>query len=90
MLKGANMVKEEQAAEEAWKALSSCLQDLPFVSRTMQAKPGMDEGPDLLVRVALPQGEQVLAVQVAGNGQPRHVRSAADRLLRLRESIPQA
>ncbi|MBU2610788.1 MAG: hypothetical protein KJ606_07575 [Chloroflexi bacterium] len=45
--------------------------------------------PGQSLRVRLPGGEQLLALEIKGNGQPRYARQAADRLFRLTNQQPQ-
>lgn len=86
------MVKEVPLAAQAAEALQRCLKEVPFVYGSQLAREPVVEGvrPDLLARLDLPQGEQLLLVEVKGSGQPRQVREAINQLYRLREVQPGA
>ena len=73
-------------------ALSSCLSKVPFLM-IEDIKNEPDRGniqPDLLVRLALPDGEQILVVEVKSSGQPRLAREGINQLLRFRDILPGA
>jgi len=46
--------------------------------------------PDFLVKLALPEGERYLVVEVKANGQPRLAREAVNQILRYRDLFPDA
>ena len=79
----------ENMAEER---LEACLSKIPFL-RIEEIKIEPESGdakPDLLVKLALPEGERYLIVEVKSNGQPRLAREAVNQLLRYRDLFPEA
>jgi hypothetical protein len=79
----------DELEEKAGKALRSCLAKVPFLRIEDMEKEPYQRGmqPDFLVKLALPNGEQVLVVEVKNNGQPRLARQAVNQLLRYREIL---
>ena len=79
----------EELEERAEKALRSCLGKVPFVKIiAIKKEPGKGSiKPDFLVKLALPDGEQNLVVEVKNNGQPRLAREAVNQLLRYRDTF---
>lgn len=86
-------MKEAYALEEeAENAVRECLAEVPFL-RLEHAQKHVRIGRnelDFLLKVALPDGEQLLACEVKGSGQPRTVRDAMYQLLRYTQSLPNA
>lgn len=79
----------ENMAEEK---LGACLSKIPFL-RIEEIKKEPENGdakPYFLVKLALPEGERYLLVEVKTNGQPRLAREAVNQLLRYRDSFPEA
>lgn len=70
-------------------ALRSCLSKVPFlrIEGIKKESDGGDTGPDFLVKLALPDGEQILTVEIKSNGQPRVAREAVNQLLRYRDEF---
>lgn len=83
-------IVSEELVEKAANAMRSCLESIPFVEvRDIVKEPGTSYGrPDLLIKLALPYGEQTLAAEIKSSGEPRYVREAASRLLKYRYSAP--
>lgn len=77
-------VKMENLLPAAEQAIRSCLGQVPFATvNSIEGRPGTSEqGPELLVRLSLPDKEQTLAVEVKNNGQPRIARQVASQLQR--------
>jgi hypothetical protein len=72
------------------EALDSCLSRVPFLKiETIKRETSKDRvRPDLLIRVALPQGKKYLVVEMKTNGQPRLAREAVNQILRYRALFP--
>ncbi len=84
------MIKRQQIENAVVEALLICLEEIPFVrveQTTLEVPPLR---PDAVVRVATPDREHLLVVEVKGNGQPRIAREAINQLLRYRDSHPGA
>ena len=81
-MKGFKIVKETDIALKAEEALRTCFESLPFIqSVEFEKRPSEDNSmPDLLARVATPEGEKVIFVEFKSNGQPRYVRQAMNKL----------
>ena len=79
----------EKGAE--W-ALRSCLSKVPFlkIEDIQRETSGEVVKPDLLFKLALPEGEEYLVVEVKSSGQPRLAREAVNQLLRYRDLFPAA
>jgi len=95
MLKQVFLMKLDQLEEQAEEALIRCLDDVPFlqVKRAKRAKrPATREGPtpDILLRLKLPNQEQLLVAEVKKSGQPKLAREAVNQLLRYLEAFPSA
>ena len=89
MLKGRFLVKTERNFE---KVFLSCLQEIPFLQVEEIERSPEKNGtrPDFLVRLKLPDREQILIAEVKSSGQPRLAREAAYQLLRYRGLWPGA
>jgi hypothetical protein len=92
MLKELIMVKFDSGELEkrAEEALRSCLDKVPFLKfKNITKEPERENmRPDFLAKLALPDGEQVLVVEIKSNGQPRLAREAVNQLLRYRDLFP--
>jgi hypothetical protein len=79
----------EKKAEEA---VQICLSKVPFLKiESIRKEPvPKEKGPDFLVRLALPEGEKDLIVEVKGNGQPKPARDGINQLLRYKDAFPGA
>jgi len=79
----------ENMAEER---LGACLSKIPFlrIEKIKKEPENGDAKPDFLVKLASPEGERCLLVEVKANGQPRLAREAVNQLLRYRDSFPEA
>ena len=76
--------------EKAKKALRSCLSRVPFV-KIQKIRRAVSKGavrPDFLIKIALPEGQKSLVVEIKANGQPRLAREAVNQLLRYRDLFP--
>lgn len=88
MLKMAISMKSELDVEEAEKALRGVLEKVPFLKiKSIQRE--KDEV-DLLVNLAIAGKKQTLVVEVKNTGQPRVAREAVNRLIRYRNTYPNA
>lgn len=79
----------DELEKKAEKALRSCLAKVPFL-RIEDIKKETYQGgmqPDFLVKLSLPDGNQILVVEAKSNGQPRLARQAVNQLLRYREIL---
>jgi hypothetical protein len=83
-------IQQRDVQGQAAEALRRALADVPGVRLQIEPRLPGGEGPDLLFRLQLPAGEQVLAVEVKRSGEPRAVREALDRIFRLRDRMPKA
>lgn len=85
-------MRECERVQQAEQTLRRCLYEVPFLSITRMEKGARfgDGRVDLLATVRLPGGERRIAVEVKESAQPRQVREAANRLLRLRAYLPDA
>ncbi|MBW1744269.1 MAG: hypothetical protein JRJ47_12715 [Deltaproteobacteria bacterium] len=76
----------------AVKTMRASLSKIPFLT-IEQIKKEPDSGagkPDFLVKLALPEGERYLVVEVKTSGQPRLAREAVNQLVRYRDVYPNA
>jgi hypothetical protein len=75
---------------KARAALDSCLSRVPFlkIEDFKSQASGETLNPDFLVKLAVPQGDQVLVVEIKANGQPRRAREAVNQILRYRDLFP--
>jgi hypothetical protein len=80
--------QDKQTAVE--KALRQALADVPGALIEVEPRLPGGERPDFLIRLQLPGGEQVVAVEAKSSGEPRDVREALNQLFRLRNSLPNA
>ncbi len=91
-MKWLNTMKESRIAADTAKALERCLQDVPFVSLlnvTSEPLVGTVRA-ELLAKVALPEAEKLLVLEVKSSGEPRMIRDAANQLYRYRQACPDA
>lgn len=87
------MVKFALGIIAALKAIEACLADVPFAQLMVSGgwEPIADgPRPAVVVRLALPDREQVLVVEVRSSGQPRLIREAVNQLLRYLREFPGA
>lgn len=86
------MKENSELMPMAQEALESCLRDAPFVEMTkVDIQPLEYEAqPDMLVHLALPDGQAVMVVEVKRNGQPRVARAAVDQIARVVRMFPRA
>ena len=77
---------------KAREALRSCLSRVPFLKiediKRQTSKKAVK--PDFLVKLAVPEGDKVLVVEIKANGQPRVAREAVNQILRYRDLFPDA
>lgn len=75
---------------KAREALRSCLSRVPFLKiedlKRQTSKKAVK--PDFLVKLAVPEGDKVLVVEIKANGQPRVAREAVNQILRYRDLFP--
>lgn len=94
MLKESYAMKMSSEAlnKMAEQALEACLSKVPFLRiKEMRREPESREiRPDLLVKLALPEGELYLLIEFKANGQPRFARQAVNELLRYRGRYPKS
>jgi hypothetical protein len=85
-------MKPNRLEQHAEQVLARCFAGIPFLqlraAKTLSGKHG--HRPDLLARVKLSEGEQLLMAEVRPSGQPRLAREAINQLVRYRASHPQA
>ena len=86
------MKKPQELNAMAKEAILSCLSDAPFVEVTkLDIEPSQyDIQPDMLVHLALPDGQAVLVVEVKQIGQPRVARAAVEQIARAVRMFPRA
>jgi len=86
----ANIMKKESGENElkAEKALRDTLEKIPFL-KVKSIEPEKD-GIDIFAKLSLDDKEQLLLVEVKGNGQPRMARDAVNQLIRYRNTYPDA
>lgn len=76
--------------KKAREALRSCLSRVPFIKiekiKRETSRKAMK--PDFLIKIALPEGEKDLVVEIKANGQPRLARDAVNQILRYRDLDP--
>ena len=84
-------LSERDLPRRVEKALSSCLQKVPFLKiRDIAQETGQDDlKPDFLITLEAPAGPQTFAVEVKNTGQPRVAREAINQLLRYSQKSPQ-
>lgn len=88
-------MKIQDLERQAVEALLACLEDIPFVQdvetafQVSQQLSGASR-PDGVVKLMLPEGEQLLLLEVKNSGQPKLARGAANQLFRFREAYPDA
>lgn len=84
-------LSERDLPKRVEKALSSCLQKVPFLKiRDIAQESGQDDlRPDFLITLEAPAGPQTFAVEVKNTGQPRVAREAINQLLRYSQKSPQ-
>jgi len=85
-------VSGDELEKKAKDALRSCLSRVPFLKKADIKRQASGEvmRPDFLVKLALPEGERYLVVEVKANGQPRLAREAVNQILRYRDLFPDA
>ena len=74
---------------QAKQALKQCLADIPFLEIS-EAVATRRAGPDLVLRIELPQGQRTIIAECKDSGQPRWIREAVNQILRYKESFPDA
>jgi len=82
--------KEINLEQEAEEALKSCLTKVPFfkIEEISLQKTEKRLSPDLIIKSSMPDGEQLILVEVKNNGQPRIARDAVNQLLRYKADFP--
>lgn len=82
----------DELEKKAKDALRSCLSRVPFLKKADIKRQASREEmkPDLLVKLALPEGEKYLVVEIKANGQPRLAREAINQILRYLDLFPDA
>lgn len=89
------MMKARDLKQQATEALLACLEDISFVqyvetvNQVTKQLSGASQ-PDSLIKLVLPEGEQLLLLEVKNSGQPRLAREAANNIFRYREAYPDA
>ncbi|MBU2499231.1 MAG: hypothetical protein KKE57_10040 [Proteobacteria bacterium] len=75
---------------KAREALRSCLSRVPFLEIEDFQRQTSQKAvrPDFLVKLAVPEGDKVLVVEIKANGQPRVAREAVNQILRYRDLFP--
>jgi hypothetical protein len=92
LLKLAYRVKMQrrELTRQALEALLACLKDVPFVENIEATSEATEDSsvarPDGVVRLKLPDGEQLLLLEVKPSGQPRLAREATNQLYRYRQA----
>lgn len=83
-------MKEMDVFPAAKESVQKCLGRIPFANiERMDAAPQMGgERPDLLIVLRLPEGIQLLVVEIKSSGQPRQAIAAANKLRLLNDVIP--
>jgi len=78
--------------ERAEAALRKCLEEVPFIQVKRAKTPTMQRAisPNLLLKLKLSDGEQLLIAEVKRSGQPKLAREAVNQLLRYRQEFPDA
>ncbi|MBN1460842.1 MAG: hypothetical protein JXA57_15020 [Armatimonadetes bacterium] len=86
------MKKTEEMNDMAKEAILSCLSGAPFVEVTrLDFEPSQYEmRPDMLVELALPDGQALLVVELKDSGQPRIARAAVEQIARAVRMFPRA
>ena len=74
---------KDELENNAKDALMSCLSRVPFLKKAdiKRQASGGEMRPDLLVKLAFPEGERYLVVELKANGQPRLAREAINQIL---------
>lgn len=82
----------DELEKKAKDALRSCLSRVPFIKKADIKRQASREvmKPDFLVKLALPEGEKYLVVEIKANGQPRLAREAINQILRYLDLFPDA
>src|SRR5438876_582769 len=76
---------------QAQRALLACLEPIPFLKvEGTDAEPLAEGGPDFILQVKLPTGQQTIVAQMKASGQPRLARDAVNQIRRDREVFPGA
>ena len=85
-------IRGQELENMAAEAMRASLAKVPFLRiEEIKKEPYSGDGkPDFLVKLALPEGERYLVVEVRTNGQPRLAREAVNQLLRYRDLFPEA
>lgn len=86
----ANIMKREPGENElkAENALRDTFEKIPFLK--VKSIEREKDGIDLFAKLSLEDKEQLLLVEVKGNGQPRMARDAVNQLIRYRNTYPEA
>lgn len=91
-MRGSVVDRNIDLTERAREVLHACIQQVPFAS--LEELSGQEifpeAAPDLVFVLKTGETEKVLVVDVQGNGQPKPVRAAVDRLLRILKNAPEA
>ena len=84
-------ISSQKLENMAVEAMRASLSKVPFLRiEAIKREPDSEaDKPDFLVKIAMPEGELYLVVEVKTNGQPRFAREAVNQLLRHRDSFPQ-
>ena len=85
-------MKIKDLYKRAEEAMLQCLDEIPFLSlEQISEEPAVDgKRPDLLIKVSLPDREQLLLVEIMRSGQPKPVREGVNQILRYKEQLPDA
>jgi len=85
-------LSSDDLQKKAKDALRSCLSRIPFLKKADIKRQASREvmKPDFLVKLALPEGEKYLVVEIKANGQPRLAHEAINQILRYLDLFPDA
>jgi hypothetical protein len=80
----------DELERKSREALRSCLSRVPFLKIEDFKKQSSNKAvkPDFLVKLAVPEGDKTLVVEIKANGQPRVAREAVNQILRYRDLFP--
>jgi hypothetical protein len=80
---------QKEIRDRTWEAFLTCTNEIPFLKESpTPIELDDDVGPDLVVRITLPEGEQRILFECKGTGQPRIARNAVNQILRYLEKYP--
>lgn len=86
-------MKERQIENSAERTIREVFQEIPFVQNVqIEREPRVKQGmcPDFLIRLKLPEEEQLIVSEVKNSGQPRLAKEAINQLYRYNVDWPNA